>query len=115
MKAKHSCPKEQLLILMEELLCYQQANHHLARMVHRETTMDSTLVREIMSTYLQKEKHEFERLLKRGIKEGVFQKQPLDFALVQIRSMIVMPYLYPQYLCEIHQLMPTEAISFVII
>ncbi|WP_100405125.1 forespore capture DNA-binding protein RefZ [Bacillus solitudinis] len=100
--------KERLLSMLHALLTYQQTYHYLARMVHREMALDSVLVREIMSTYLRKEKHDFDQLLKLGIRRGEFRKQQLDFVVIQLRSMLTMPYLYPQYLRELYQMIPTE-------
>ncbi|GAF64298.1 putative transcriptional regulator [Bacillus sp. TS-2] len=100
--------RERLAQLIKELLIYQQVNHHLARVVHRELTLDSTLVRELMSTYLRKEKHEIEIILKKGMKTGEFVKQPLDLLTIHIRNLIIMPYLYPHYLQELCQLSTTE-------
>ncbi|WP_413379052.1 forespore capture DNA-binding protein RefZ [Alkalihalobacillus sp. 1P02AB] len=104
----YSTKRDHLSGLLKELLIYQQQNHHLARLVHREMTLDSTLVRELMSTYLRKEKHEIESILRKGIQNGEFKKQPLDMVTLQIRHLIIMPYLYPHYLQEINQLSTTE-------
>ncbi|WP_100373782.1 forespore capture DNA-binding protein RefZ [Bacillus sp. FJAT-45037] len=101
--------REQLLLVSQSLLYYQQNHYHLARMVHREMTMDSVLVRELMTTYLQKEKHDFEKMVRRGMKEGIFIKQPIDFPLIQLRSMITMPFCSPQYIRELYQLSTTES------
>jgi AcrR family transcriptional regulator len=107
-EARMKSTREQLLSVIRSLLSYQQNHYHLARMVHREMTMDSVLVRELMSTYLRKEKHDFEQLLRRGMKEGSFNKQPIDFVLIQLRGMITLPYYSPQYLRELYQLSTTE-------
>ncbi|GAE25830.1 transcriptional regulator [Halalkalibacter wakoensis JCM 9140] len=100
--------KDQLLSLIKSLLQYQSANHFVARMVHREMTMDSVLVRELMSTYLRKEKHDFEVLIHNGMKKGEFRKQPLDFVLIHLRTMIIMPFQSPHYLSELYQITTTE-------
>ncbi|KHF39637.1 forespore capture DNA-binding protein RefZ [Halalkalibacter okhensis] len=100
--------KEQLLSLIKSLLQYQSENHFVARMVHREMTMDSVLVRELMSTYLRKEKHDIEELIRSGIKRGEFRKQPLDFAVIHLRTMIIMPFQSPHYLSELYQITTTE-------
>ncbi|WP_088103837.1 forespore capture DNA-binding protein RefZ [Halalkalibacter urbisdiaboli] len=107
-KKQEGCSRDKLLDTLRALLSYQQSFHHLARMVHREMALDSVLVREIMSTYLRKEKHDFEQLLREGVRAGEFRRQQLDYVLFQIKSMLTMPYLYPQYLRELYQLMPTE-------
>lgn len=100
--------KEQLLSLLRALLLYQTTNHYVARMVHRELTLDSILVRELMATYLRKEKHDFENVIRRGMRTGEFQKQPIDFIIIHLHTMVTMPYLSPHYLRELYQITPTE-------
>ncbi|WP_017726563.1 forespore capture DNA-binding protein RefZ [Halalkalibacterium ligniniphilum] len=100
--------RDTLLAMMEELLKYEQSNHHLARFVWREMTLDSILVREVMSTYLRKEKHYYEVMLQKGKKEREFSKQPVDFVIMQLRGMITMPFLHPHYLRELYQLSLTD-------
>ncbi len=100
--------KAQLLSLLRALLTYQSTNHYVARMVHREMTLDSMLVRELMATYLRKEKHDFEGLFRRGMRSGEFQKQQIDYVVIHVRTMVTMPYLSPHYLRELYQLIPNE-------
>ncbi|MFC0473237.1 forespore capture DNA-binding protein RefZ [Halalkalibacter kiskunsagensis] len=102
-----SC-RDQLLSLIHSLLEYQSTNHFVARMVHREMTMDSVLVRELMSTYLRKEKHDLEGLIRTGMRRGEFRKQAIDFVVIHIRTMIIMPYQSPHYLSELYQITTTE-------
>ncbi|MBP3949780.1 forespore capture DNA-binding protein RefZ [Bacillus suaedae] len=100
--------KDLLLQVIRALLEYQSKQYLVARMVHREMTLDSVLVRELMSTYLRKEKHEFEQLIKRGMTGGEFQRQPVDYVIIHLRTMITMPYLSPHYLRELYQLSSNE-------
>jgi AcrR family transcriptional regulator len=95
---------EKLLAVMEQVLLYEQQASSLARLVLREMTLDSTLVREIMSTYMRKEKHLLETILRQGMGNQEFRKQPLDLLLLHIRTMMTMPFLQPHYLRELYQL-----------
>ncbi|MCK0471310.1 forespore capture DNA-binding protein RefZ [Halalkalibacter sp. APA_J-10(15)] len=99
---------ERLHLLIRQLLAYQTENLFIARMVHRELTHDSTFVREIMATYLRKEMYQLERLVKLGMKRGEFQKQPVQYIVIQIRSFITMPYMSPHYFQEVYQLNPSD-------
>lgn len=105
----HASPQDCLFEMMVSSLIYQQENNHLARFVHREITLDTMLVRELMTTYLMKEKHFFYQVLKKGMKAGQLRTQPIDFVIIQIRSMLTMPYLHPQYIREVHHLFPQES------
>lgn len=90
--------------MMQTSLYYQQENVYLSRFVQREITLDTMLVREIMTTYLMKEKHLFYQVLKKGMDNNEIKKQPIDFIIIQIRSLLTMPYLQPQYIREVHHL-----------
>ena len=81
--------KQRLFHLLEALVHYQQEHHFLARLVHREMTLDTTLVRELMSTYSRKEKHEIELILRAGMQQAEFHKQPVDMLILQIRHLLV--------------------------
>lgn len=100
--------KECLHKAIQDLITYQQKNHQLARLVHRETTIDSVLIREVMALYLRKEKYYWKTLLQKGFQSGEFKKQPVDLIIIQLKSMLIMPYLHPQYLQEIFHVSPSD-------
>ncbi len=97
-----------LLKVVENLLKYQQQYHHLSRFVHREVTLDSTFVRELMMTYFMKEKHYLKSIIVKGIKQNQFRQVSSDFVAIQIRALITMPYSMPQYIREVYHLNPHE-------
>ncbi|NEU29912.1 forespore capture DNA-binding protein RefZ [bacterium LRH843] len=103
-----SSEKDRLLSMLRALLIYQSSNHYVARIVHREMTLDSTLVRELMATYLRKEKHDFEKIIRLGMKKGEFRRQPIDYVVIHIRTMMITPYLSPHYLRELYQITPSD-------
>ncbi|MDX8290147.1 forespore capture DNA-binding protein RefZ [Metabacillus indicus] len=94
-------PKNCLLLLIGDILNYQHENRQLARFVLREVTLDSMLIREVMTTYLTKEKYFFKAILEEGIRSGQFRKAPMAHILVQLKSLLNMPYLQPQYMSEV--------------
>lgn len=100
--------KDVLREMVLNVLKYQCQNHQLARLVHREITLDSTLVREIMTTYLTKEKYFFQTIIEGGLKKNEFRKQPIMITIMQLKGMLTMPYLHPQYMVEVLHLNPTE-------
>ncbi|HEX6922625.1 MAG TPA: forespore capture DNA-binding protein RefZ, partial [Bacillales bacterium] len=108
-KLDEQSAKEVLLQIIHRVLDYQQEHVQLARFVHREVTFDSTLVREVMTTYLMKEKYCYESVFKTGMKRKEFHRQPVDFLVLQLRELLLMPYLHPQYIREVYYLMPQEA------
>lgn len=100
--------KDVLLEMIRNALDYQQEHVQLARFVHREVTLDSTLVREVMTTYLMKEKFCYEQVFKVGMKRREFHRHPIDLLILQLRELLLTPYLHPQYIREVYHLMPQE-------
>lgn len=100
--------KKSLIAVVNNLLKYQQQNHHLARFVHREVTLDSVLVRELMMTYFMKEKHFLKGIIEAGMKSSEFRQISSDFVAIQIRALLTMPFSQPQYIREVYHLLPHE-------
>ncbi|ADU31502.1 forespore capture DNA-binding protein RefZ [Evansella cellulosilytica] len=97
-----------LLKAIWDVMLYQQNKHQLARFVHREITLDTVLVRELMTTYLAKEKHLYHTLVQIGYENGEMDKLPNEYFELQLRGMLIMPFLHPQYIREVYHLMPHE-------
>jgi hypothetical protein len=104
--------RDTLKELTEQLLSYQKNNLELARFVHREMTLDSTLIRELMSTYLAKEKYYLNAFFEKGIKRREFKRQSVDMLSVQYKEMIVLPFLQPLYLTEVFHLPVGESVFY---
>ncbi|RYL93768.1 TetR/AcrR family transcriptional regulator [Sporolactobacillus sp. THM7-4] len=100
---------ERLVSVADALIRYQQDYFYLSRFVHREMTLDNQLVRELMSSYLMKEKFLMSRLFERIEPEIPFDPMAADFAILQYRDMIMMPFLQPQFLREVFYLKPSES------
>lgn len=100
--------KNMLLDLIDTALDYQQKNVQLSRLAHREVTFDSTLVRELMMSYLMREKYSYEAIFKAGVARGEFYRYPADLFVLQLRDLLIMPYLHPQYIREVYNLAPEE-------
>ncbi|RYM06947.1 TetR/AcrR family transcriptional regulator [Sporolactobacillus sp. THM7-7] len=97
-----------LVYVADALIRYQQKYLYLSRFVHREMTLDNQLVRELMASYLMKEKYLLSQLFEQ-VDPGM-QNDPLsaDFAILQYRDMIMMPFLQPQFLRKVFYLTPSE-------
>lgn len=83
--------QEQLKQLVSVIIQYKQSHLQLSCTIHREMSLDSVFVREMMVTYLAKESHYLNQLLfpllTRETDEG---KQLL---LMQLKGMLMTPYL----------------------
>ncbi len=65
-----------LLQLVFDILSYQHEHRQLTRFVYREVTIDSTLNREVMSTYLTKEKYILHLIIEKGNEDNEFSRFP---------------------------------------
>lgn len=101
-------PFEALLNLAEELIKYQAEQSYLARFVYREISLDSILTREIMTTYLMKEKYLLESFFKKNVFKNHRDPYSLDFFIMQFREMIMLPFAQPQYIRKVFGLQPTQ-------
>jgi AcrR family transcriptional regulator len=90
------------------ILQYQSENHLLARFVWREISIDSQIVREIISSYLMKERYLFKRFFERGEEQNRFTSMPVSIFIIQLKSMLSMPFLNSQYLREVWHVYPQE-------
>lgn len=100
---------EALVNIADRLITYQQSNFYLSRFVHREITIDTMLIRELMMTYLMKEKYLLNRLFEKGMKQKELKRLPVDLMVIHFREMLILPFLQPQYVREVYSLMPEEA------
>jgi hypothetical protein len=61
-----------------------------------------------MTTYLTKEKYYLQLFFEKGKKNKEFQPISIPLAVMQLKSMISMPFLHAQYLAEVWHVMPYE-------
>lgn len=108
-KLRHTCSsKECFLGMIKRVLTYHSEQYQLARLILREITLDSLLVREIMTTYLSKEKYYFKNILETGVQNREFKNLPIALTITQLKGMLIMPYLHPQYMVEVMHFKPNE-------
>ncbi|MDQ0176833.1 forespore capture DNA-binding protein RefZ [Bacillus chungangensis] len=101
-------PSQCLLRSLNKMLSYQSENHYLSRVVWREVSMDTQIVREIIASYLRKERYLLKKVIEAGIKMGEFRPYPIPYVIIQLKSMLTMPFLNSQHLCEIWNIFPRE-------
>ncbi|QFT90200.1 putative HTH-type transcriptional regulator YttP [Bacillus sp. THAF10] len=107
-KLPNKSATECLLQSVDSVMKFHRENRQLARYVYREITLDTILVREIMSTYLTKEKFYFKAIIDKGNKSKEFHVTSLLQTIMQLKSMISTPFLQSQYLAEVWHIMPYE-------
>ncbi len=95
--------------ITENILQFQSRNIQLTRLVLREVSLDSQMVREIMSTYLVKERYYFKKVMEEGILTKEFHSFSVNYLIIQYKSLLTMPFLNPFYLTEVLQVFPNES------
>lgn len=98
------CLKE----VARNIINYQFKHFALTRFVLRELSIDSQIIRELMSTYLAVEKFHFKKILESGMKNGEFQQKPHHFIIIQLKSLVSMPFLNSHYTSEVLHVVTKE-------
>lgn len=107
-KAETQNSRESLYNLVHAIMGFQAENKHLTRFVFREMTLDNVLTREVMTTYLAKEKYYLKYLFETGIRTKEFRKVSIPSTIAQLKGMLMMPFIQPQYLTEVLHVIPYE-------
>lgn len=89
-------------------LDYQREHYKVARLIQRQLSVESMLAREIMGTYLTKQKHYYQSLLEEGSGRGEFRPHDSDITVIHLLSMMTFPYFNPQIIREVYHLEPTS-------
>ncbi len=99
-----SCLKK----VTENLLKFQCEHLQLTRFILRELTLDSQVVREIMSTYLVKERFYFTKILEYGMLRKEYKKVNVHYFILQLKGLLSMPFLNSGYMTEVLYILPHE-------
>jgi AcrR family transcriptional regulator len=105
-ESDHVSMRERLLQVIEASFNYLFNSYKMTRFIYRELTMDSMLIREVMTTYLAKEKYYYSSLLEEGIKKGELIHHDIEMIVLQLLNALYMPFLQPQVIREVHYIEP---------
>ncbi|MDF2857023.1 MAG: transcriptional regulator [Neobacillus sp.] len=100
--------KEYLKRVAADLLHYQCENIELTSFVYREMSMDSQVVREVMSTYSLKEKYYFQKIFEKGFERKEFRPHSIPYLIIQFKGLLMMPFINAHYLREVLFIFPNE-------
>jgi len=103
---KGSC-FQQLIASLDTLIGYQAENMEVSAIILRELSVDSMLVREVMSTYMARLKAHFANLLETGIERGEFDRDlDVEMQLIHMMGGMFFPYSNPQIMRELFYVEP---------
>lgn len=94
--------------IAENLWKYQFDHMQLTRFVLREMSIDSQVVREILTTYYSKERYVFKTVIEKGIETKEFAPHSVQYLIIQFKGLLSMPFLSTQYLTEVLHVYPHE-------
>ncbi|MBM4762574.1 forespore capture DNA-binding protein RefZ [Bacillus sp. B15-48] len=94
--------------IVQNLLKYQFRDIELTRFILRELTLDTQIVREVMSTYQVKERYLLKKVIERGMRTKEFRSLSVPYIILQLKSLLTTPFLNVQYVNEVLHLLPHE-------
>jgi len=98
------CLKE----ITKRILHFQFQNLQLTRFILREMSIDSQVVREIMSTYYVKERYFFKKVFEEGMRTREFLPLSINYMIIQYKGLLSMPFLNTFYVSEVLHVFPHE-------
>ncbi|KGX89133.1 transcriptional regulator [Pontibacillus litoralis JSM 072002] len=97
---KRTSKREKLVQIIEAIIQYKQRNYQFTCFINRELTLDNTLIREMMVTYIAKERHYiYEALYQCMHVVGVSNLQ-IQYLYVQLQGMLMTPFIMPYEMRE---------------
>lgn len=87
--------------IIKNIVAFHSENIHLTRFIVRELTLDTQMVREMMSIYSVKERYYFTKVLEKGMVKEEFSKININYFILQLKSQLTMPFLNSQYIAEV--------------
>jgi AcrR family transcriptional regulator len=98
---------QELITAVDTIIGYQSKHIEVSTIIQREMSVDSMLVREVMSTYVAKLKAVFSSLIERGIETNQFRDDiDNDMQVLHIMSSIFFPFFNPQIPREVFYIEP---------
>lgn len=85
---------------VKRLLQFQSDHRLLARFVWREISIDTQTSREILSSYLMKERFYLKNMIQAALKESK-TAFPISMLVIQLKGMLMMPYVNSLYVSEV--------------
>lgn len=98
--------QDRILRSLKSCFHYLFENYRMTRFIYRELSLDSTLIREIMSSYLAREKFEYLSILQDAESVGELGEEDTEMMVLQLLNLMYMPFLQPQVIREVYHIEP---------
>ncbi|WP_202078555.1 forespore capture DNA-binding protein RefZ [Caldalkalibacillus salinus] len=95
-----------LLSLVNVAFNYLFESYKMTRFIYRELTLDSMLIREVMSTYISKEKYYYLSVMEEALEKEQISAIDIEMVVLQILNILYMPFLQPQVIREVYHMEP---------
>jgi AcrR family transcriptional regulator len=105
---KNIGPVECLMDMVFDILSFQRKNFLASSFINGEFSLDSNLNREVLSTYLMKEKYFFQLVLENGIEQKEFINIPVPMYILQLKGLLTAPVIHAQYSREVLHIFPQD-------
>lgn len=100
---------EKVWMIVKSSFEYLFQQYKMTRFIYRELTIDSILVREVMTIYLVKEKYNYLTIFKEIKARGELDVEAdLEMIVLQLLNLLYMPFLQPQVIREVYYIEPLE-------
>ncbi|WP_026569687.1 MULTISPECIES: forespore capture DNA-binding protein RefZ [Sediminibacillus] len=83
---------DRLKQMIATIIHYKQEQHQFTCFIHRELSLDSVFVREMMVTYLAKENYLINSVFQEALRDSGNTKLDLQFLYVQLKGLLNSPY-----------------------
>ncbi|WP_053218894.1 forespore capture DNA-binding protein RefZ [Virgibacillus senegalensis] len=83
---------DRLKQMIATIIHYKQEQHQFTCFIHRELSLDSVFVREMMVTYLAKENYLINNVFKEALRDAGITNLDLQFLYVQLKGLLNSPY-----------------------
>jgi len=98
-----------LISIFSKLFKFQEKNFIASRFIIREMSLDTMLNREILSTYMAKEKYYLKQVLEYGIKKEIFTKVNVPSFILQFKGLLNAPFINAYYAKELLHFFPQDS------
>ncbi|MGM9924645.1 MAG: forespore capture DNA-binding protein RefZ [Bacillus sp. (in: firmicutes)] len=97
-----------LMAIISNVVQFQGDNFLATRFVTREMSRDTLLNREVLSTYMAKERYYLQYVIEQGIKADVFRDVSIPPFILALKGLLTAPFTHAGYSKQLLHILPRE-------